>query len=130
MFTENKMLDFKLLKEEHPKAMAKLVEWVKGRLQRFQEIQMAALQIKEDVDAQPITDKRAEEATLGLLIGYFRTIYDFLDENKIFLTTDYIFEEGFIVKFAGYKTVEGHLSRIEAEITGIKAAIKYMEETI
>lgn len=128
MFTENKMLDYKELKGECPKAMAKLVEWVRGKLVRFQEIMKSQIQMEEDVETPIITLEWAENATEALLKSYHRTLWDWFDENKLFITTDYIFEEGFVVAFNGYKTVEGHLSRIEAEITGIKAAIKHMEE--
>jgi hypothetical protein len=130
MFTENRMLNYQELKEEYPKTMAKLVEWVKEKLERFQAVMLEQIQVdeRENVKIPEITLEWAENATGALLRSYHRTLWDFFDENKLFITTDYIFEEGFVVNFPGYKTVEGHLSRIEAEIAGIKAAIKYMED--
>ena len=132
MFTENKMLDYKELKEAYPKTMSKLMGWVKRNLENFQKtmISQVGSSIGDDVEIPKITDEHAEAATGAILTSYSKTLYDFLDENKIFLTVDYIFEEGFVVAFAGYKSVEGHLNRIEAEMVGFKAAFAKMEEEI
>lgn len=124
------MFNFEELKAESPKATALLVEWVKQSLQRFQDVMTSQLPIGENVTIPEITNEHAEKATGALLTSYYRTLFDFLDQNKIFLTTDYIFEEGFVVAFSGYKTVEGHMTRIEAEIAGIKAAFKHLEEQL
>lgn len=132
MFTKNtNMLDYQLLKGECPKAMEKLIEWVRVNLENFQRVMIDQLgTIGGDVTIPPITAEHAEGATKSMLTSYYRTLYDFFDENKIFLTTDYIFEEGFVVAFSGYKSVEGSLSRIDAEILGIKKAFEALETTL
>jgi len=128
MFTQNNVLIYKELKEQYPKALYRLVEWVHSSLMGFQKVMLSQLEVeKETISIPEVTKEHAEKATEALLTSYPRSLFDFFDLNKIFLTTDYIFEEGFVIAFAGYKTIEGHLTRIEAEMTGIKAAFATLE---
>jgi hypothetical protein len=129
MFIANNALIYKDIKEYAPKALEKLEAWVRTGLEGFQRISITQLEIKDDVKIPEISNEHVSKATEVMLTSYFRTLYDFFDLNKIFLTIDYIFEEGFVVNVVGTEYLgQGSVTRIEAEIIGFKEAFRVMEE--
>lgn len=129
MFTDvKKMINYRELKELHPKAVGQLKAWVENNLKEFQQ-NMAKYATKESVTIPEITEavvERAAESTVQILP---RDLYDFFDDRKIFVLIDYIFEEGFVVNLIGMEyTKKAFLTRREAEVEGFQQAFKILNE--
>ena len=132
MFTKNNALLYKEIEESTPKALKKLLDWVRGGLEGYQRVAMTQLQVdSSSIKIPEVTEEHVQKAAEALLVSYFRTLYDFFDQNKIFLTMDYIFEEGFIINVVGSEYLgHGSVTRIEAEIIGFREAFRVLEEQL
>lgn len=116
------MIDVDGIKGKYPKAYSKLVEWSASAVLAMQKAMMMS---DEDIAATP---KISDDAVKGMLILNTRSLYDFFDENRLFITVDYIHESGFLCNIVGLEdTAITANTRRQAEDAGFDRAFNELE---
>jgi len=110
------------LKETYPKSHEKLVDFILGRLQTASKIMGAPPEGTPQVPRE-----FGERVVTGLLMGNWRTLYDFFDENEIIVLLQCIGKFSYSV---GRDWVGEFNTRVEAEKEAFEAAFKMLEDGI
>lgn len=123
------MLKNSEIKSQFPKAHQKLVSFI---IERLQQAQKMVVPEGTDVDLPEIPASFAERAMDGMLLGNHRTLFDFFDNQQIFIEIQVIDDEN-VISFSYMNKFFGggcilYKSRIEAELEAFKSAFKLLEE--
>lgn len=118
------------INEKFPKSSKKLQEFVKRNLIAFQKNIMKETKEKGEFEIPEITDEMAQRLTEGTLITRPRDLFDFFDEQEIFITIEW-FQGNFIGHIVStiYATKE-YKERVEAEQELFEEAFKILEEKL
>lgn len=113
-----------------PKSEKKLQEFLRRNLEAFQKNVMK--DSPTEILAPPdIQEEWVVKYSEVVLTTEPRTVVDFLDEQGIYITTDYIYQEGFVCHVVGANWIgRVYENRIEAELEAFEAAFELLEEKL
>lgn len=123
------MLNLIELSEQNPKTGKLLTLWTKKMLSNFQKMIVSDGKnpdLNKGLEIPEITDEMAKIALSGMVKVNFRLLYDFFDENGVFLYIAFDVAGAFINNF----TDKDHNTRIEAEVEGFECSFKTLESKL
>lgn len=122
------------IKKTYPKSHKVLLEFIKKYLDGFQKSMVG--QVGVDTEFPEVDDAIAEQATQALITLYKRMLYDFFDENEVYISLEYIGDENLSENY-WCSTINAEEdrnyfgdNRIEAEELGFERAFKTLEDKL
>lgn len=113
---------------DFPKSKEKLKGFVKQTLLKFQEVSSEAA---KEAFIPEVTEEMVDQYIQVILLLQSRNLYDFFDMNKLYITIDYVYQEGFMANIVGTEfSSKKYDYRVGAEKEVFEEAFKILEETL